>query len=689
MATLPVCSATACSSSHSQIPFYGGLRSFSSCWKTYQLKCNVVDLSTSFHLNGPSFRGQSPIFLYSQFVQNSSLSSSSDSICTSCQNVIYSVNRELLTSDARSNSTGNLKFVDSSAVPVGREEMMGFNDDLVNIANFSPESANLESITTVDLTQGNPASILDSMDLETSSLSNVKSSALDVLSQVNKSITGSVENGQSYLNSSLDGISSSVTSAVRGATQAVDDVISKLTSTVDKTGDSAGNGVAAFSTGLKEVSGRVGLLAIDGLRHIILIFEDLVSRGATLVVFSYGSVKEVLPMEVQDLLNVSEERAVKLLTPFGTALGQGYVALEGLERSLGLDPSDPIIPFILFLGVSTAFWAFYWKLTYGGYAGDLSPKSSFELLKGDRKAVLIDIRPEARHCIYIKSCISAEWFIPNMLRPLLCTVFHCIISDLREKEGIPDLRRAARFRFANVTLPEIDGSTRKLFKSGRELDDYLLAAVIRNLKIVQDRSQVIVMDADGNRSKGVARSLRRLGIKRPYLVQGGFRSWVEEGLRIKELKPETTLTILNEEAEAIFEEINPTPLQVVGYGVGLVAAAYALVEWEKTLQYVGVFGLCQTLYRRISSYEDSEDLKQDVRQLLAPVILGGQAMTWAAGKLETNRNGLPTSPSSTDVQSRVLQAAAKHESQPDSEETQDPSPETMSSVSENIDLSEA
>ncbi|KAK6793941.1 hypothetical protein RDI58_007394 [Solanum bulbocastanum] len=655
MATLPVCSATACCSSHTQIPFYGGLRSFSSCWKTYQLKCNIVDLSTSFNLNGPSFRGQSPISLYSQFVHNSSLSSSSDGICTSCRNVFDGVNRELLTSDARSNSTANLRFVDSSAVPVGREEMMGFNDDLVNIANFSPESANLESITTVDLTQGNPASILDSLDLHTSSLSNVKSSALDVLSQVNKSITGSVENGQSYLNSSLDGFSSSVTSAVRGATQAVGDVISKLTSTVEKTGDSAGNGVLAFSTGLKEVSGRVGLLAIDALRHIILIVEDLVSQGATLVVYSYGSVKEVLPMEVQDLLNVSEERAVKLLTPFGTALGQGYVALESLERSLGLDPSDPIIPFVLFLGVSTSFWAFYWKLTYGGYAGDLSPKSSFELLKGDRNAVLIDIRSE----------------------------------DLREKEGIPDLRRAARFRFASVTLPEIDGSTRKLFKSGRELDDYLLAAVIRNLKIVQDRSQVIVMDADGNRSKGIARSLRRLGIKRPYLVQGGFRSWVEEGLRIKELKPETTLTILNEEAEAIFEEINPTPLQVVGYGVGLVAAAYALVEWEKTLQYIGVFGLCQTLYRRISSYEDSEDLKQDVRQLLAPVILGGQAMTWAVGKLETNRNGLPTSPSSTDVQSRVLQAAAKHESQPDGEETQDPSPETMFSVSENIDLSEA
>lgn len=667
MATLPVCSATAtaCCSSHSQIPIYRGLRSFSSCWKTFPMKCNVVDLPSSFHLNGASFRGQSPISLY--FVHNSSLSSSSDIICSSCLNVFDGVNRELLTnqryhlavtSDSHSLGTGNLRFVDTSAVPVGGEETVGFSDDLVNITKVSPESANLESITTGNLTQGNPASILDSLDLDTSSLSDVKSSALDVFAKVNKSITGSVGNGQSYLDNSLDGISSSVTSAVRGATQAVDDVISKLTSTVDKTGDSAGNGVAAFWTGLKEVSGRVGVLAVDALRHIILIIEDLVSRGATLVVYSYGSVKEMLPAEVQDVVNVSEERAVKLLTPFGTALGQGYIALEGLEKSLGLDPSDPIIPFALFLGASTSFWAFYWILTYGGYAGDLYPKSSFELLKRDMNAVLVDIRPE----------------------------------DLREKEGIPDLRRAARSRFVSVTLPEIDGSVRKLFKSGRELDDNLLAAVIRNLKIVQDRSQVIVMDANGNRSKGIARSLRRLGIKRPYLVQGGFRSWVEEGLRIKELKPETTLTILNEEAEAIFEEINPTPSQLVGYGVGLVAAAYALVEWEKTLQYVGVFGLCQTLYRRISSYEDSEDFKQDVRQLLAPVNkLGGQAMTWAFGKLETNcnRNGLPTSPSSTDVQSRVLQAAAKHESQPDNEEIQDLSPETMLSVGENIDLSEA
>jgi rhodanese-related sulfurtransferase len=120
------------------------------------------------------------------------------------------------------------------------------------------------------------------------------------------------------------------------------------------------------------------------------------------------------------------------------------------------------------------------------------------------------------------------------------------LKVLRERDGIPDLRRAARFRYASVNLPEVDGSIRKLLKSGRDLDDTLIAAVIRNLKIVQDRSKVIVMDADGTRSKGIARSLRNLGIKKPYLVQGGFQSWAKQGLRIKELKLETTLAVLNE-----------------------------------------------------------------------------------------------------------------------------------------------
>ncbi|KAL2340684.1 hypothetical protein Fmac_008624 [Flemingia macrophylla] len=123
----------------------------------------------------------------------------------------------------------------------------------------------------------------------------------------------------------------------------------------------------------------------------------------------------------------------------------------------------------------------------------------------------------------------------------------------------------------------VDSSIRKLLKGGRDLYDSLIAAIIRNLKIVKDSSGVIVLDADGTRSKGIARSLRKIGVKaslsipatifaNPYVVQGGFQSWTKQGIRIKELKPETALSILNEEAEAILEDVSPSPLQLLGYG---------------------------------------------------------------------------------------------------------------------------
>lgn len=35
-------------------------------------------------------------------------------------------------------------------------------------------------------------------------------------------------------------------------------------------------------------------------------------------------------------------------------------------------------------------------------------------------------------------------------------------------------------------------------------------------------------------------------------MQGGFRAWVKEGLRVKEPKPETTLIILNEVSLILF-----------------------------------------------------------------------------------------------------------------------------------------
>lgn len=667
---LPVCSATPNCASHSQISLHG-LRPLSSFQKDFEARCIVEDTAFLGLPNGTQYRGecfktQATKSFYSNFVKSSGQSVSIDFTNShSCQTKPDYLGCKV--SNVWSSSVGTIneryplgraavKYIENSSTAAVEEGFMDLTEQSPQNANIVLGTVEPETISTADMIPEYSTSVSDSLATDNDTLLNTKTSIDDYLAGVNKSFSASVNKGENAVKSSLDAINSSITSVIKSATAAVDNAVGGVFSIADQSRNLAGNRLTSFSSDLKEATSKASVVAVDVLRRTIVALEDSLTNGASFVVYSYGSAKELLPPDIRGALDLSEGRAIEISRPVRTAFQQVYIAIEGLEKSLGLDPLDPVVPFVLFLGTSTTLWVFYWVWTYSGYSGDLSPKITFEFLNGKENAVLIDVRPEV----------------------------------LRERDGIPDLRRAARFRYASVNLPEVDGSIRKLLKSGRDLDDTLIAAVIRNLKIVQDRSKVIVMDADGTRSKGIARSLRNLGIKKPYLVQGGFQSWAKQGLRIKELKLETTLAVLNEEAEAILEEISPSPVQVLGFGMGFIVALYALLEWEKTLQIIGIVGLGQTIFRRVASYEGSEDFKQDVRLLLAPVRFGAQAVSWAAGKLETNRLGLPTSPSSSDVQNRVLQAAAKHGSQPpDTEGIQEPSPESTISVTENVDLSEA
>ncbi|KAK8973365.1 hypothetical protein V6N11_069235 [Hibiscus sabdariffa] len=651
---LPVCSAAAGCSSHSQISFHGGLRPFTPFEKDFQFRCNFQDksawgVSNGNHLHRMCFKPQATKSLYSNIVESTEQSVSMDLINSySCPDVVVDVKCKI--SNGWSSSVEaimspadvELKYVENSSVSVAEEKLVDLSNQSVENANDYMGLEGPETISTIDTTPDTPTAASSSLNFDNDSLYNAKIGLDDFLAGVNESVSSSLDKGENAVKSLLEKITSSITSVKTSASEAVDNAQVL-----------ADNKLSNLSNDLKEASSKASVLAVDLLRRTIVVVEDSLSNGASSFVYYYASAKERLPPEIKDTLTSYEDKTGKALKPVGDALQQVYIGIEGLERSLGFDPNDPIVPFFLFVGSSATLWAFYWVWAYGGYSGDLSPKLTLELLSGKENALLIDVRPEV----------------------------------LRERDGVPDLRRAARSRYASVYLPEANGSIRNLMKSGRDLDDSLIATVIRNLKTIEDRSKVIIMDADGSRSKGIARSLRKLGIKKPYLVQGGFQSWVNQGLRVKELKPETTLTILNEEAEAILEEISPSPVQVLGFGVGSVAAIYALLEWEKSLQLIGILGLVLTIFRRVSSYESAEDLEKDIRLLLAPVRFGAQAFSWVSGKLETNGIGLPTSPSSSDVQSRVLQAAAKHESKPSDPE--DPSANAMTPMNEKVDLSEA
>ncbi|KAG9128870.1 hypothetical protein Leryth_009642 [Lithospermum erythrorhizon] len=693
---LPLCSATA---THLQISVKGGLRYINSWSKTLDCRCNIVDRVTIDFSNGTSlkdnpYKSQSVMSWYSSFVENNAQYDSSN-MRWSYEDREANHGYEYPSSmgdGIYSQGAGEFRFVDNSDLPA-EDNVTNFSDQIVADNNsllgsttsqsvvsdnpFLPTKDQVRDLTdkVVDKTNALPeaasvidsikseaAPVSDSLSMDTGSLSN-PSSISDAYADVSKAINESVMKGKTALTASIDNVSSSVADALKGAKDVLNKVIGEVTSSVDQSGDLANSKLSGLSGDLKEASGRVGVLAVDALRHTIVIVEDSLIQGAKYFEYAYGSTKEVLPQEIRDVLNFTEEKTTIILKPVWSALQQAYIVLENFEKGLGIDPNDPVVPFLLFLGASAAIWGSYRIVTYGGYSGDLSPESTLNLLKGKQNA------------------------------------------DLRDRDGIPDLRRRARSRYANVDFLEVDNSIRKLLRSGKDLDDSLVASVIRNLKIVQDRPKVIIMDADGSRSKGVARSLRKLGTKarvveanlstnfcwhdESYLVHGGFRSWVKDGLRIKQMGPETTLTILNEEAEAILEEINPSLGQLLAYGAGLAATAFAIVEWETTLQFVGILGLGVTLYRRVASYEDSDDFKEDIQLLLAPVKVGGQAILSAAGRLETSSNGLPTSPSSTDVQNRVLQAAAKHESRPSDEEIQESSSSLPEPTSENIEISEA
>ncbi|XP_030492077.2 uncharacterized protein LOC115708047 [Cannabis sativa] len=635
MTMLPLCSATPTCSSHSQTPFHGGgglLR------PSFETRCDL-----EYHVFGSSMNIQR------DFIRTNAANAKSVSLNLVNEHSCSDVSEHLNCNYSHMGSGFELKYIqnsDLSPTDIGIVDYAGLLDakEKALAASVEPEAVLPIDLAPEPLLSGLPSASLDVKGFE------------EFANEVSQTFSDSINKGENALKSSLETFNSSISSIIQGANDAVDSAFGKAFSSFDQTGELAGDKLTNLSSGLKETTGRAAVVAVDVLRSTIVAVENALANGTSFAVSSYQSAKESFPPEVRDTLNLSEERATEILTPAKIAFQKVYIAIEGFEKTLGFDPNDPIVPFVLLAGTSATLWVFFWVSTYSGYAGDLSPQLTLEVLTGKENAVLIDIRPEV----------------------------------LRERDGIPDLRRAARYRYASVTLPEIDGSMMKLFKNGRDLEDSLTAAVIKNLKIVQDRSKVVVLDADGSRSKGIARSLRKLGVKQPYLVQGGFQSWVKQGLRFKELKPESTLTILNEEAEAILEAINPSPVQALGYGVGLAAALYGLLEWEKTLQFIGVVGIGQTIYRRVASYEGAEDFRRDVKLLLAPVRLGSQAFTWAAEKLETNGIGLPTSPSSSAVQNRVLQAAAKHESKPsDAEGVADSSSEVTMAGSEKVDLSEA
>ncbi|GKV29304.1 hypothetical protein SLEP1_g38241 [Rubroshorea leprosula] len=508
-----VCSATSCCSSHSQIPVHGGFRPCTPLWKDFQSRCILEEKSVLSLSTRTHLQNVSFKTKAMKSIYSNFISSSNQSLSVDQING-HSCQDKL--KDIECNFSNGWSYTVEAV-----NEAQTASSGKLKYVDSTLTSAEEEVVDFTKQSAGNSNDLIQAIQPETIS-------TVDVTSENPTSVSGSlnidddsISSAKSSLVDFLSVVNESFNSSVNEGDSVIKSSLEKVTSSITPITESA-------SEAINNAFGRV---------------FSVVDQTGELTSSKFSSLSS-------DLKEASESLAwIQVIQSSHSPFSSAPQPLYDMYR------------------------AFYWLWRYGGYSGDLSPKLTLELLSGDKKAILIDIRPEAR-----------DFFIAGLK----------IVKALRERDGIPDLRRASRFRYASVTLPEVGGSVRKLVKGGRDLDDTLVAAVIQNLKTVQDRSRVIVMDADGTtHSKGIARSLRKLGVKRPYMVQGGFQSWVKQGFRIKELKSETTLTMLNEEAEAILEDVNPSPVQLLGYGLGFVAALYALLEWEKTLQLIGIFGLGQ------------------------------------------------------------------------------------------------
>jgi hypothetical protein len=202
-------------------------------------------------------------------------------------------------------------------------------EELVDFAGQSTEGSDAlvvpvqpEAILSTDISSGKFESVSSLIQGGNESLDATKASVGDLVSGVNESFNAAVNKGEDVLRSSLDTATSFVDSIVKNATTSADNAFSKVFSSVDQTGDLASKKITNVSSGINGVTSKAPALVIDVLRRTVVVVESSLSKGASYVVYLYGSAKEVLPAEIRDSVNVYEGKATQILRPVGSATQQ-------------------------------------------------------------------------------------------------------------------------------------------------------------------------------------------------------------------------------------------------------------------------------------------------------------------------------------------------------------------------------
>ena len=229
----------------------------------------------------------------------------------------------------------------------------------------------------------------------------------------------------------------------------------------------------------------------------------------------------------------------------------------------------------------------------------------------------------------------------------------------RKVDGVPDLRKGARDKGAAVPVEELDALTRRVTANPREVE--LQIAGERVLKLTKRGAQIYFMGPD---AAALAKVVTAMGGRKCFTVEGNFDAWRSTGLKIRR-NPSYDKNILDKASEETAELARSgsqfvqtrvgtvratvssgyktsTPVQKGAVAVGFVALAYAAVEWEKTLAFIGFLGLFWSLYNKLTSYESPGELFADASKVFTPAVATvGRAASSAVMDVEEEEDESP------------------------------------------------
>jgi hypothetical protein len=215
----------------------------------------------------------------------------------------------------------------------------------------------------------------------------------------------------------------------------------------------------------------------------------------------------------------------------------------------------------------------------------VSPGAMLEGLAGDDPALLVDLRS----------------------------------LEVREQQGVPQLKLKQRGRAVVVEPVVLDRDTRRSVKSPKAMEEQIRAEYVAGLKEVQKARSVYVIDADGRSALPLVNRLHGLGVGQSRAVEGGVANLIREGYALEGdvAYRSGSLKVFADRVEGLKDQATSYTVETGGLakvGGGVALAAAAAFQWHTVLEYIGVLGTLFLTWRYFA-FGTSTEMQRDFEKV--------------------------------------------------------------------------